>query len=76
MDCRIGITTKPADRKQYWEGKHPTLSNWRILKRDLTRKQAQAEEKRLSLLHGCVAHAGGGGNVSPRARWSVYYFEF
>lgn len=74
MPCRIGITTDPEDRRRYWQGQHPRLRNWTIVKSGLTQRQAQAEEERLAARHNCVAHAGGP-KIAGR-KWSVYRFDY
>ncbi len=73
MACRIGITTDPDERKQYWQSRCRGFKNWRILERGLTKAQADAAEQRLAKQHNCEAHAGG--PSIPGQSWSVYFFE-
>lgn len=74
MACRIGITTNPGERRQYWEGRHPNLRNWQILGRYNTRRDAQRAESRLALRYNCHAHQGGAGD--EYAEWCVYKFDY
>ena len=74
MACRVGITTRPDQRKIEWQRKHPSLRKWRLRGPYRTKASAQAEEDRLAKRLGCVAHHGGGRR--KRADWYVYYFEF
>ena len=73
MRCRVGITTNPEGRKQYWKRKHPTLRNWKILGRHKTKSSAQTRETAEAKRRGCDASPGGGGQEV--ATWHVYYFQ-
>lgn len=74
MACRIGITTNPKGRRQYWEQRHSTLSNWTILKTFTNKADAQRYETAEAKRRGCVAHPGGDG--AEIDTWSVYYFTY
>ena len=76
MPCRVGMTTDPTARRKFWENKHPTLKNWRILASDLSRQMAQQRENREARERGCQASGGGDDPDKPGARWSVYCFEY
>jgi hypothetical protein len=58
-NCRIGMTTKPFGRKQYWESKYPRLHCWHIVSGPHNREEAQEIETRLAKEEGCDAHPGG-----------------
>lgn len=73
MACRIGITTRPEDRREEWRSRCRGFRNWRILERHNTKTAAQAAENRLARQLGCEAHPGGDG--PEYATWSVYYFN-
>ena len=74
MACRIGITTDEVGRRQYWEGVHPTLSNWQILSRHRSKSEAQQQENLLAVKYGCVSSPGGAG--PEIGNWAVYYFKY
>ena len=74
MACRVGITTNPKGRKQYWESQYPGLRKWQILSRHRTKVAAQNKERIVAKQHGCDAHPGGSGPV--RGAWNVYHFYF
>ena len=74
MGCRVGITTRPQQRKNEWQRKHPRLRNWRLFGPYPSKARAQAREDALAASFGCVAHHGGGRR--RRANWYVYYFEY
>ncbi len=75
MACRIGITTDLEERKKYWESKTEGFSDWKVLKWNLTKEEAQAKETELANKYGCVASPGGPDPATPKA-WHVYYFKF
>ena len=74
MACRVGITTRPQERKNEWQRKHPRLRNWRLFGPYPTKTIAQAREDALADRLGCVAYHGGGGR--KRASWYAYCFEY
>ena len=74
MACRVGITTRPDERKQYWKRQHPKLRNWRIINWYGTKTAAQERESLEAERLGCVSHPGGSGD--EHAKWYVYHFEY
>lgn len=73
MPCRVGITTRPGERKAEWERSVVGLRNWRILGTYSTKREAQDHEDRYARQNGCQASHGGGDGVG---RWSVYRFDY
>lgn len=74
MGCRVGMTTDLKERKEYWEGQYPSLSNWQVHAKGLSYNDAQDLENKLAAEGNCDSQAGGGfvsGNV-----WAVYSFDF
>lgn len=76
MACRVGITTDPEGREQYWKQEHPTLRNWKIIAKYASKSAAQAREDTEAEERNCVAHAGGDDPDDANALWHVYYFEY
>lgn len=74
MACRIGITTDSHERKRYWEEQYPSLYEWRILERYISKSDAQTGETRLLLLYGCEASPADDG--AENDRWAVYKFSY
>ena len=73
MAWKVGITTDPEKRKQYWQSLHPHLEGWRIIASGLSYSDAQREEIECARRCGCESHSGGPditGNI-----WSVYRFD-
>ena len=70
MSCRVGMSTDPDARIQYWKDKeghtHAT-----ILASGLTYSQALAREREEAEAKGCEYH-GGGQPVTGKV-WSVYH---
>ena len=75
MPCRVGITTDPARREQYWRGKYPNLRNWLILGRYSSRDRAQRRENLEARKLGCAFSEGGKDPSNPGLTWHVYYFK-
>ena len=73
MPCRVGITTKPEERKNYWQNNVVGFKNWKILARYHSREKAQAHEDRYAKTYGCRAHAGG---ADAHGIWHVYRFDY
>ena len=73
MVCRVGMSTKPQQRIDYWkilEGH--TYS--KILRSNLTYDQAiKLEKEEAARRPGCRQHAGG--LKVPGRVWSVYYLS-
>ena len=76
MACRVGMTTKLAERKEYWQSQHSTLHNWQTFGPFSTREDAQAKEDSLARQFGCQSSPGGADSDDPNAQWSVYKFDY
>ena len=70
MACRVGMSTNPSERIQYWKNKEG-YSHGMILVSGLTYSEAHDRERTEALNRGC-AQSPGGAFVSGRV-WSVYY---
>ena len=70
MACRVGMSTNPQERIDYWKEKEGHTYS-RILASRLTYDQALKREKQEAEDRGCRYH-GGGQHVDGRV-WSVYY---
>ena len=76
MACRVGITTRPEERKSEWEREYRNFRNWKIIGPFEDRKRAQQVETNVAKTHGCEAHPGGRDPDSTNGPWSVYQFEY
>ncbi len=76
MLCRVGMTTDITSRKAVWKSKNPTMRNWTVKARGLTRKQAQAKEIAVAAKCNCVAHGGGANPSVANKRWTVYHYNY
>lgn len=74
MACRIGITTRPEQRKAEWEREYPNLYGWNIIETYDSKSEAQSAENRLATKHNCEASPGGDGDAL--ATWYVYKFNY
>jgi len=74
MACRVGMTTDPEGRRQYWKSKHRNFRNWTILHRTRSKARAQQLESREAEARNCEYHPGGGG--PDFGDWYVDYFQF
>ena len=72
MGCRVGITTRLAERKKEWEQKYPHMRNWQEYGPFENRKKAQAWEDR----QPCDKSGGGADPDNPNVKWYGYRFEF
>ena len=72
MPCRVGITTRPEERKAEWERKVAGMRNWQIIGQYASKGEAQAHEDRKARAHGCQSSHGGDGSGT----WYVYHFEY
>ena len=70
MACRVGMSTSPSARIQYWKNREGHTYS-KILAQGLTYKQAQEYEKRVAKAKGCK-QSSGGSRVAGKV-WSVYY---
>lgn len=69
MVCRVGMSTNPDGRIAYWREKEGH-THGKILRRNLTCKQALNMEKSVAKRLGCKS--GPGGRPVPGRVWSVY----
>ena len=75
MPCQIGITHDPDWRRQQWSVTR-RVRGWQILSTHATHEEAQREETRLALQHGCNHGIGGAHPQRPAPRWYVYRFDY
>ena len=73
MPCRVGITTRPEERRNEWEREVVGFRDWNIIARLPTKEEAQNFEDRYAKNHNC--EASGGGEEAP-GPWYVYVFGF
>ena len=73
MGCRVGITTRPDERKKEWQQQYPQMRNWQLFGPFDSRAAAQAWEDRQT---GCDRSGGGDDPDDPRAKWHGYRFDF
>ena len=74
MPCRVGITTDPTTRRNFWEGRVVGLRDWRIVSSHQSKTAAQQSESDYARRTGCIAFPGGSG--PPLATWHVYRFTY
>ena len=73
MACRIGISTVPQSRIDYWK-REESHTHSRILATNLTYGAAQASETREAAKRGCRSAPGGDpGSNRHRRVWAVYH---
>ena len=70
MACRVGMSTNPQGRIQYWKDKEGHTRS-EILASNLTYEKAQARENSEAKARGCRSSPGGA-DVPGRV-WSVYH---
>ena len=70
MACRIGISTTPYERMEYWKNREGHTRG-EILAAGLSFSAAQARETREAQTRGCRAHPDGSDNGARN--WSVYH---
>ena len=75
MPCRVGITTNPKERKQYWESQCAGFRYWTCTG-PYSRKRAQEKETQMAKTHGCHAHPGGAKPDDGSVSWYVYHFTY
>lgn len=73
MKKRVGMTTDPERRKQFWQNLYPSLKNWKIIRENLNYQEAQDLERHYEILG--YERGAGGGYVADYT-WSVYTFEY
>lgn len=71
MPCRVGITTRPDERRREWQRRYPTLRNWEQRQFE-SRSAAQAWENK----QPCERSGGGAEPDSPGATWYAYRFDY
>ena len=72
MGCRVGITTRPSERKAEWQQRYPNMRNWQLVGPFANRTAAQAWENQ----QPCEKSGGGADPDSPGAKWYGYRFDF
>lgn len=72
---RVGITTRPIERRKEWEREYPSMFDWRIIRKNLSRDKAQQEEY-MYVLKGFEGHSGGQEPEKNRNNWYVYTFNY
>ena len=72
MSCRVGMSTDPQERIEYWKNKEGCTSG-RVLHSKLTYDRALELEKKEATERGCH-HSSGGPRVAGQV-WSVYYLS-
>ena len=73
MGCRVGITTRPTERKNEWLLKYPNMRNWQLFGPFINREVAQAWEDRQI---PCDRSGGGADPDLILAQWYGFKFEF
>lgn len=73
MPCRVGISTRPEQRKSEWEREVIGMTNWKILGKYPIKKEAQEHENRYARTTGCKASHGG---PHTPGTWYVYRFDY
>ena len=70
MGCRVGMSTTPRERIEYWMKKEGHKSG-AILVSDLSYDEAQKRESEEATKRGCYSKPGGERN--GKCNWSVYH---
>ena len=82
MPCRVGMTTRPEDRRTHWQTRVIGFENWQIL--NSFRSEAAAKEygTAYAIRNGCESSLDDPEPPSSRRDyeerydwWYVYYFE-
>ena len=73
MPCRVGISTNPDERREYWERKVVGLTQWQIIGEHRSRERAQEHETEHALKNGCEYSPGGQDAIGM---WYVYRFTY
>lgn len=73
MPCRVGISTRPEQRKIEWEREVIGMTNWKTIGKYSTKKEAQEHENRYARKTGCQASHGG---PDTPGTWYVYRFDY
>ena len=72
MACRVGMSTNPDERIDYWKKQESCTSGY-VVQRGLTYDEAIELEKRLAAQNGCRQSPGG--LRVPGRVWSVYRMD-
>lgn len=70
MGCRVGMSTTPDERIEYWKQKEGHTGS-RVLASDLTYDEAQQREDEEAAARDCESSKGG--PRKPGRVWSVYH---
>jgi hypothetical protein len=78
--CRIGMTTRPKERRKEWERayeeKGKKIYDWEILRDGIKDKAtAQKIETKLAEECGCKSSPGGNDPDDPDVTWAIYKFK-
>lgn len=83
MSCRVGMTTKPEDKRTYWQTAVEGFANWQILTSFKSKAAAKEYGVAYALRNGCASSLD---DPEPPIRerdyeveydwWYVYYFEY
>ena len=72
MACRVGMSTDPQERIEYWKRQEGCTSGG-VVTSGLTYDEALAKERELAQRDGC--RQSGGGERKPGRVWSVYRMD-
>lgn len=70
MGCRVGMSTTPRGRIEYWKKKEKH-THGKVLVSNLTYDEAQRRETKEARQRGCYSKPGGEPN--GKSNWSVYH---
>ena len=83
MSCRVGMTTKPENKRTYWQTAVDGFSNWQILNSFKSKAAAKEYGVAYAIRNGCESSLD---DPEPPIRerdyeveydwWYVYYFEY
>ena len=78
MPCRVGTTTDPEERKEYWESQVEGFkdSTWDEYGPYSSREDAQSKENELIQAYGCEGHHGGDNPDDENKNWYAYRFDY
>ncbi len=76
MPCRVGITTRPEERKEEWKARVTGFHGWQLLERTRDREKAQQLENHYAKRFNCIASGGGDDPESSDDWWYVYSFVY
>ena len=83
MLCKVGITTNPEEKREYWQNQTTGFANWQILEIFRSKTAAKEFETAYALRHGCEAELGGSDvpvtekeSATEHDWWYVYHFDY